>query len=108
MATSGPVTVTSPNELLVAWVTLPANAQQAGPPFTSESAFFGDMVMDAFVLAPGTYSATATVDDGSWLVELATFRVDLTLDAGGPINSSLPRDGGIQFIQGNAATTEGA
>jgi hypothetical protein len=106
-ADSGQAMVSTPPELLVGWVLVAGAALQAGAGFTSRSTFFGDMVMDRVAPASGAYSATAVVDNADWLAELATFKVDLTLDAGSPSVTTLVLDGGIQFVQSNAASTAG-
>ena len=75
-ANSGPVTTTSPNELLVgaSMVAVATTAPGAGWTarlFTSPD---GDLIEDQVAGPVGTYSATATVQTGPWVMQLVGFR----------------------------------
>jgi uncharacterized repeat protein (TIGR01451 family) len=75
-ANSGPVTTTSPNELLigasmVAIATTAPGAGWTGRIITSPD---GDLIEDQIAGAVGSYSATATVATGPWVMQIVGFR----------------------------------
>ena len=75
-ASSGPVTATESSELLFA-------AGMTGTTFTAPGAGFtsrvitapdADIVEDQLAASAGSYSATATLSSGTWLLQLAAFK----------------------------------
>ena len=74
-ASSGAVATGGPSELLFAAGMTGAAFTAPGPSFTSRvvTAPDGDLVADAPAPAAGSYSATASLSSGTWLLQLAAF-----------------------------------
>ncbi len=75
-ADSGAVTTNSANDLIFGAGTITTAFTGSGPLFVMELLNgFGDIVEDEFVTAAGSYNATATLASGSWVMQMAAFRL---------------------------------
>jgi hypothetical protein len=89
---SGPVTTTAPDEVLIGWgYSLGLAAPGSG--FVARDLFNGNLVEDQVVSSVGSYSATASATDPTWVMQLATFKIASTAD-GGRVDGGLS-DGGL-------------
>ena len=89
-ANSGPVSVSSPNDLIFgAGITATAfTAPAAGFNLRVITSPNGDLLEDQVANGPGLFQALATVNSGAWLMQVAAFRA--AAQAGGPrLNSQL-------------------
>jgi hypothetical protein len=87
----GPVNVTAPNDLVVAWCT--AIGVTAGTPgFTSRSTANGNLVEDAVISTTGTVNTTATASSALWEMETVAFFA--YVDAGPGSDAGATPDGG--------------
>ncbi|HXM28117.1 MAG TPA: hypothetical protein VN957_18985, partial [Chthoniobacterales bacterium] len=75
-SSTGAITTTSASELLVAANMVTNNTNGAGSGFTRRiiTSPDGDLVEDKIVTAIGSYSATAPLNSGGWVMQIATFR----------------------------------
>lgn len=75
LATVGPVGTAGPSELLFAAGMTGTSFGAAGTGFTSRviTSPDGDIVEDALAGSPGTYTASAPLGPGTWLLQLAAF-----------------------------------
>jgi hypothetical protein len=75
-ANSGSLTTTTPNVLLVAGNVVQTTTSGAGAGFTSRMITNpdGDIAEDRIVATVGTYSATAPLSTGYWVMQMAAFR----------------------------------
>src|SRR5262249_32611510 len=82
---SGSVTTTNANDVLVAANMVGSKTTAAGPGYVSRviTAPDTDILMDRVVAATGSYNATATITNGSWIMQLVAFRA-----AGGGVNQA--------------------
>jgi hypothetical protein len=74
---SGPLTTTNANDLLIGANTVATHVTGAGAGFTSRIITVpdGDILEDQIVAATGTYTATAPVaPSGSWIMQLVAFK----------------------------------
>ena len=79
---TGPVTTTNANDLLVAAIGAEQGITGAGPGFTNRVlAHYGDIIEDKTVSAIGTYTATAPATLGAWIGQIVAFRA---AGSGGP------------------------
>lgn len=74
-ASTGSLTTTSPSELLFAAGMTGAVFTAPGGGFTSQAITSpdGDIVEDALAASAGSYTATASLSSGTWLLQLAAF-----------------------------------
>ncbi len=75
---SGSVTTTVSGDLLFAAGASTDVVTQAGPGWTTRSTVSGNRTQDRLATAPGPYSATATQNGTSWVMQLVAFRPDST------------------------------
>ena len=82
-ATSGAVTTTTANDLLVAANYVQGITSGAGTGFTARviTSPDSDLVEDRVVSTVGSYSATATVSTGGWIMQMVAFRAAGSLSA---------------------------
>jgi len=75
-SSSGSLTTTFANDLLVGANTVTRSTTASGTGYTSRviTAGGGDILEDRVVTAVGTYNATAPVTSGSWVMQLVAFR----------------------------------
>jgi len=75
-SSSGPVTTTVPNELIFGANLVQTGTSGSGSGFTQRliTATDGDIVEDEIVSTTGTYTATAPMSSGQWIMQIATFR----------------------------------
>jgi hypothetical protein len=75
LSSSGSLTVGVPNVLLVAANVVQTATSSAGANFTNRmiTSPNGDIAEDRVVATPGTYSATAPLSSGYWVMQLAAF-----------------------------------
>ena len=75
-SSSGPVTTTNANDLLVGANLVQTSTNGAGAGFTSRMITNpdGDILEDRVVTATGSYSATASIASGQWVMEIVAFR----------------------------------
>ncbi len=76
-ASSGPATTTATNELLLGADTIATTTTGVGGGFTSRIITSPDsnFVEDKIVSTTGSYSATASLSSGSWVMQMAAFRI---------------------------------
>lgn len=79
-ASSGPVSTTNANDLLVGALA-PFTITRAGKGYTVRS---GSTIEDENVTATGSYSATATSSGGPWIMQLAAFKAGSGSSGGSP------------------------
>jgi hypothetical protein len=72
--TSGAVTTTHANDLLVGAGASSNAVTGAGAGYTSRSTAFGNLTEDRNVTAAGSYSATATQNSNAWVMQLVAFK----------------------------------
>jgi Fibronectin type III domain len=75
-SSSGAITSTSPTEVLVAANTVAGLVNGPGSGFTQRilTSPDGDIAEDKVVTGSGSYTATASLDSGSWVMQIAAFR----------------------------------
>jgi fibronectin type III domain protein len=75
-SSSGAITTTSPLEVLVAANTVTGLTNSAGSGFTQRilTSPDGDIAEDEVVTASGSYTATAPLSSGGWVMQIAAFR----------------------------------
>ena len=73
---SGPLTTTAAGDLLFAAGASTNVVTAAGSGWTTRSTASGDRTQDQPAAAPGTYSATATQNGTSWVMQAVAFRPD--------------------------------
>jgi len=75
-ASSGSATTTSANELIVAADTISTTTTGAGSGFTSRivTSPDSDLVEDKTATATGSYSATASLTSGYWIIQMVAFK----------------------------------
>jgi Protein of unknown function (DUF4038)/Putative collagen-binding domain of a collagenase len=76
-ASSGPAMLTASNELLFGAGITATSFTAAGPGFANRviTTPDGDIVEDQLVTSPGPYSATAPLNSGAWVMQVAAFKV---------------------------------
>ena len=82
-SSSGAVSTTNPNDLLVGANLVQTGTTAAGTSFTSRGITVpdGDILEDRVVAAVGSYSATAPVSPaGSWIMQMVAFRAAGSVD----------------------------
>jgi hypothetical protein len=81
-ANSGFATTTSATELIFASGTTGSTFTGAGSGFINRGInVFGNIAEDKFVSATGAYNATATTNYSNWVMQMATFRSAVSLNA---------------------------
>ena len=75
---SGSVTTTIAGDLLYAVGGSSATVTAAGAGWTTRSTVSGNRTQDRLATAPGPYSATATQNGTSWVMQLIAFRPDIS------------------------------
>jgi MYXO-CTERM domain-containing protein len=105
-ADSGFVMTTAAPELVVAGVASQGATTGVGTGFTSETNFGGDLVEDMVLGTQASVAATCPTDP-FWIANLATFRVDTSLDAGPPIvmNPGAGIAGPLRLLQANSGAS---
>ncbi len=117
---SGPATTTGPNELIVGANMVSSVSIAAGAGFTLrvKTPNDGDVAEDMVAASAGTYSATATLSSGNWVMQLAAFKL-VTASAPAPtIITVAPASGstaggtaltitGTNFVSGATVTVGG-
>jgi hypothetical protein len=107
---SGALTTTSPNDLLVGANATQSLTADAGSGFNLRLLTIpdGDIVEDQVVTAPGSYSASAPlIDSGGWVMQMVAFRA-----AGAPTPTPTPTPAqtstrsDITYVQGNYAVPQ--
>jgi hypothetical protein len=75
-ANSGPITISSTNELLFAAGMTATSFGAPGPGFTQRviTSPDGDIIEDQIANTVGSFSATASLNSGAWLMQVATFK----------------------------------
>src|ERR1035438_1210816 len=75
-ASSGPATTTATSELILGADTIATTTTGLGSGFTSRiiTSPDSDLVEDKVVNTTGSYSATANLSSGSWVMQMATFK----------------------------------
>jgi hypothetical protein len=75
-ANSGAATTTTANELIFGADTIATTTKAAGASFTARIITVpdSDLAEDRIVTATGSYSATATLTSGAWVMQMVTFR----------------------------------
>ncbi len=75
-ANSGAATTTAANELIVGAATVANSTKSAGSGFTARiiTSPNSDLLEDRVVTATGSYSATATLSGGGWVMQMVTFK----------------------------------
>ena len=83
-ASSGPATTTATSELILGADTIATTTTGLGSGFTSRiiTSLDSDLVEDTVVSTTGSYSATANLSSGSWVMQMATFKGTGTAAAG--------------------------
>jgi hypothetical protein len=91
-SSSGAITTTSPTEVLVAANTVTGLTNGAGSGFTQRilTSPDGDIAEDEVVTASGSYTATAPLDSGGWVMQIAAFRASDAQPTPTPTPSSTP------------------
>ena len=79
-ASSGPATTTAASELILGADTIATTTTGVESGFTSRiiTSPDSDLVEDKIVSATGSYSATASLSSGSWVMQMATFKAAAT------------------------------
>ena len=118
-ANSGPVTTTSPNELIFGAGTTATWFTAAGSGFVNRMIdTFGNIAEDKTVTSTGSYSATASNSSSLWIMQVATFAVQGTTTPAPTISAISPTSGttaggtsisitGTGFLSGASVTLGG-
>jgi glucose/arabinose dehydrogenase len=73
---SGSVTTTNANDLLLGAGASKVSVTQGSPGYTVRSGAFGNLTEDRNVTSTGSYAATATQNSNAWVMQLVAFRAD--------------------------------
>ena len=73
---SGPVTTTNANDLLLGAAASTSSVTKAGAGWTTRSKAFGNRTIDRNVASAGSYTATATQNSNAWIMQLVAFKAD--------------------------------
>jgi hypothetical protein len=93
LLSSGSVTTTHADQVLVGWAKSPG-VVTSGPGFEARNQFMDDLLEDQVVTASGTYSATASSSQSTWIMQLVTFKFD-TLRTDGGVADAGVADAGV-------------